>query len=149
MKKRGPKPRPLADRFWEKVKKGDGCWEWQGAKDDEGRGYIGRAPIQPRRAAPVSWEMANGVPVPHGMHVCHKCDNPSCVRPDHLFLGTPKDNMQDKVQKGRHPTTLCAAQVLEIRAAWPSVSKSRLAARYGVTKSCISHVVKRRGWKHI
>ncbi len=137
----------VEERFWRYVQKGAGCWEWTACKS-EGRGYMSSGTGSTLRPSRVSWTIHNG-PIPAGLHVCHKCDNPGCVRPDHLFLGTPKDNMQDMVRKGRKPTKLTAEQVLRIRAAWPARSKSALAKEYGVTKSAISHVVKRRGWRHI
>lgn len=91
---------PIADRFWPKVQKTDVCWLWIGATS-AGYGRIGRGRAKDHE---VSWELHNG-PVPHGLWVLHKCDNPPCVRPDHLFLGTQSDNMKDAEAKGRlkHP----------------------------------------------
>lgn len=89
----------LADRFWSFVRKGDGCWEWQGHINAFGYGeiYVNRKHVRAHR---LSWEINNG-PVPGGLYVCHLCDNPKCVRPDHLFVGTHRDNMQDGKSKGR------------------------------------------------
>lgn len=95
---------PPEVRLWSKVPvRGDGCWEFAGAKSHKGYGQLpiwrdGRS--IPRSAHRLSWELANG-PIPAGMSVLHRCDNPPCVRPDHLFLGTQSDNMQDMVAKGR------------------------------------------------
>lgn len=96
------------DKFWSYVKKadGDGCWEWQGGmvKKTEygGRGYGAFAPktgeITP--AHRYAYELLIG-PIPDGLLACHKCDNPRCVRPDHIFPGTDLDNMRDMIAKGR------------------------------------------------
>lgn len=94
--------RSLADRFWEKVEMGDGCWEWQGAFDGHGYGQLN---VDGRRvlAHRLAYELTHG-PIPKGLLVLHDCpdgDNPACVNPDHLWLGTHKDNSQDMSNKGR------------------------------------------------
>lgn len=89
-------------RFWEKVVKGRNkkdCWLWEGAVFNTGYGKI-RRENKIKLAHRISWELHFGH-IPEGMCVCHKCDVPLCVNPGHLFLGTQKDNIQDKVNKGR------------------------------------------------
>jgi hypothetical protein len=97
------KTRPMEERFWEKVRKSDQCWEWIASKTRNGYGFFhrgGRVDRKPIRAHRLSWELHNG-PIPDGLWVLHKCDNPCCVRPDHLFIGTRSDNMKDCAAKGR------------------------------------------------
>lgn len=89
-------------RFWAKVKKTDYCWIWQGkATCGKSRKYgqfsIKNKSVEVHR---FSWQLANG-PIPKGMNILHKCDNPICVNPDHLFIGTNLDNIKDKMAKGR------------------------------------------------
>lgn len=87
-------------RFWSKVQKTSGCWEWMARRDKDGYGQF-RLKGKMRGAHKASWELTHGS-IPDGLWVLHKCDNPSCVRPDHLFLGTAKDNTQDMVSKDRN-----------------------------------------------
>lgn len=103
----------LEERFWKKVTVGAGCWTWTAHRDRDGYGQMNLdstgKKVSAHRAA---WQIANG-PVPDGMFVCHSCDNPSCVRPSHLFLGLPVDNTRDMIAKGRRhrqevqPPSLC------------------------------------------
>jgi hypothetical protein len=88
-------------RFWAKVAKGDGCWEWTGCRHHQWRYGHFRKEGKNVQAHRFSWELAHGRPVPDGMMVCHSCDNPPCVNPAHLFLGTAKDNVRDMLSKGR------------------------------------------------
>src|SRR5678816_2871477 len=102
---KGPQPKPLSERFWSKVDQSGDCWIWTAHHLSSGYGLIGTGSMRDgtRRgslAHRVSWELAYGT-IPDGLFVCHRCDNPSCVRPDHLFLGTCKDNAADSVAKGR------------------------------------------------
>lgn len=97
------KRRDLAARFWEKVAEvgGPGCWEWKAARHGRRKcqyGSIGTGDRRTAQAHRVSWVMAYG---PTADLVLHSCDNPACVRPSHLFLGTYLDNIADRVRKGR------------------------------------------------
>ncbi len=96
------KSTPAEPRFWAKVTKGEGCWEWQGAPSANGYGMI-KAEGKYIGAHRYSWELYKGA-IPDGLFVCHACDNRRCVRPDHLFLGTNQDNQLDALAKGRIKT---------------------------------------------
>jgi hypothetical protein len=151
----------MPERFWSKVHKGDGCWEWI-ASTQGGYGQIkirGRRSME--RAHRISWVMHNG-PIPPGLWVLHKCDNRLCVRPDHLFLGTQKENMADCAAKKRirggapvgelhFKARLTEAIVLDIRARWAAggVEQKALAAEYGVHPATISNICRGRLWRHV
>ena len=148
------------DRFWAKVKKIDGgCWEWQAAKSVAGYGRfkVNGHLVLPHR---YSYELHYG-PIPEGLWVLHRHDNPGCVNPEHLFLGTRSDNMIDCFRKGRwvnnvplgenHPDAkLTNKDVLAIRQAHrEGCIQKDLALKYGVGRQCISKIVTRQTWKHI
>ena len=138
----------LEIRFWAKVHKTDSCWLWTGGKLERGYGVI-RAAGQGSGiylAHRLAYEWHYG-PIPHGLLVCHSCDNPSCVNPEHLFLGSNADNHWDMIRKKRTGLTRLAKltdeQVADIRLRYRQggTSYSRLAKEYGVSKGNINDVV--------
>lgn len=129
----------FADIFWSKVDKvADGCWLWQGTMSNGGYGFFD---INARRyiASRAAYEIVCG-PIPDNMCVCHKCDNPRCVRPDHLFLGTKGDNNRDCARKGRvknyRPALkITSEQMVEIyRLHRQGTSVKKLAKVYGISE---------------
>jgi hypothetical protein len=149
----------LAKRFWAKVRKTDDCWIWEGAATPLGYGVIRCGLGKESKnlyTTRVGWFLTHGY-WPKA-DLCHKCDNPPCVRPDHLFEGTPKDNRLDAMRKGRLPigenngqSKLTPQQVAEIRRLYSSgkIGHNQLASKFGVSNCTISHVVRRLRWKHV
>jgi hypothetical protein len=143
----------LVDRFIGRIRIGSGCWEWTGTTTGTpGYGLFYVCRDKRILAHRVSWIVWRGGLIPDGQFVCHHCDNRLCVRPGHLFLGTPSDNMADKVKKGRQSrcenagtAVLTREQVLEIRRS--SVSIRKMAAAFGVNKSTIFRIRARRLWR--
>ena len=161
---KGPKPCSIVERFWSTVVVRKNCWEWSGYSNGNGYGILSvnsrsegiRYNIYAHR---LSWEIYKGH-IPEGMWVLHKCDNPACTNPKHLFLGTNKDNMEDCSRKGRQNgrakarpgilngnVCLTEKQVREIKS--NTVGCTELGRRLGVHKSLISAIRKRRAWKHV
>lgn len=167
----------IINRFWRFVPERPevGCWNWTGSKRGSRGGnrygmfhlaYIrGHQTTYHIAAHRFSWVIANKVAIPDGLFVCHHCDNPLCVRPDHLFVGTCLDNMRDAAQKGRkahreetkfalskyrgdaHKTKkLSDAQVNEIRESYAAglYTQNELAAKYEVSDTCVSAIIKMR-----
>jgi hypothetical protein len=137
--------RPLPKRFWKKVEKGPDCWEWTGCKYPEGYGQISIGNKVYRGAHRVSYELNVG-PIPEGLEVCHSCDNPSCVNPDHLFVATHKENMHDMFRKGRNgQIALTREQEVEVKdllgQGW---EKQWVADAYGISMSTIGYLKKRK-----
>ncbi len=94
------KARPLYEVFFRHVKKEECCWTWTGSLGKWGYGHF-RVDSKTMLAHRVSWMLHNGE-IPNGLFVCHHCDNPKCVNPEHLFLGTHQDNIDDMMSKGRY-----------------------------------------------
>ncbi len=165
----------IADRFWSKVNKTNDCWIWMAAKDAKGYGRFsvgGQAkPDGSRRNSMVaahrfSYELVHG-PIHddgsfHGTCVLHRCDNPSCVNPEHLFLGSNADNVRDMDQKGRRVVSvsrgeahansrLTEADVREIyrRHRQDGISQLQLSRDYGVCHATVNHIFTGRLWGHL
>lgn len=130
----------------------DECWIWQRAKDKNGYGKIDN-----KMAHRIYYEKFVGK-IPKGILVCHGCDKPSCVNPEHLFLGTQKDNVADMYKKGRALVgekkgnhKLSKQQVISIRAEYKpnKISYPFLARKYRVSKTLIFNIINNLTWKHI
>lgn len=148
----------LEDRFFAKVLKSmdsDGCWNWIASKYRDGYGRI-QFQRKSVRAHRISWQIHHG-PIPDGVQVLHRCDNPLCVRPDHLFLGTHDDNMADKVAKGRQfrpegeangAARLSCDEVINIRKLYVGGGRTyqSLAAQFGVSSGDIRLIVTMENW---
>lgn len=144
-----------------------GCWNWKGKKNESGYGTMWNPTIRNGKktnAHQFSYILYNGE-IPDGMFVCHKCDNPSCVNPNHLFLGTPQDNVDDKMRKGRHRTRvfhgkdhpqhgthspynkLSESDVQEIRKLYGEGETLRgIASKFGVVHGVINNIIQGRKW---
>jgi predicted ribonuclease toxin of YeeF-YezG toxin-antitoxin module len=169
--------RPLVERFWSNVDRSGGdkaCWIWTAGKSGDGYGGFRVGKIQ-TTAHRYAWILTNG-PVPDGLFVCHDCpggDNPACVNPAHMFLGTNGDNQRDASAKGmlshgddhnsrRNPESLkrgeenkqsklTAEQVRSIRTEYASgtTTQDELARKYHVVRNAIWMIVKRKTWAHV
>lgn len=150
----------LEERFWKKVdKRGpDECWEWRRSKNPDGYGkvWLFNKMLYAHR---ISFEITYGK-IPENMRVCHKCDNPGCVNPNHLFLGSQKDNMKDMILKGRaihycgeenKSSKLKSKEVCEIRKLYSmgEYSQRFLADKYNISQRTICDIVNNKKWKFI
>jgi len=149
----------VSDRLRDKTEVTDGCWLWRGHALPKGYGVmsVGGSPKLTHR---LSWEQEHG-PIPPGLMVLHRCDNPPCLRPSHLFLGTAADNTNDMIAKGRArpahvigerqgTSKLTDAKVLAMRERYALVpSLPALAREFGVTVPTVWKVIHRKAWKHV
>lgn len=145
--------------FWMRIDKSggpDACWPWEKGTHSFGYGLV-QFNNYNTTAQRIAWILTYG-PIPAKMYVCHRCDNPVCCNPAHLFLGTHTANIADMVAKGRHSrgetkgtSKLTEDQVREIRRRYAlgTATLHTLAEAYGVYESCISQIVNRKTWRHI
>ncbi len=145
--------------YWDRVEKKstEECWPWTGAKTWKGYGFF-RWDGKSQNAHRVAWMLANG-PIPEGIHCLHRCDNPACQNPAHLFLGTNLENISDKMSKGRHrgprgerssSAKLTSEQIYEIRERGETCEPyETIARRFGITEGHVSMIITRRSWKHL
>ena len=149
--------RPLADRFWDSVTTAgpDECWEWTRTRNNGGYGQI-MSSGKLRKAHRVSYELHFG-PIPDGLHVRHRCDNPPCVNPAHLELGTNADNVADKVARGRLPEPLRGQRNPSVKLTDDDVRAIRsdartsppIAADFGITPTQVRRIKAGLVWRHI
>jgi hypothetical protein len=152
---------PISDRFWKKVdRRGKGeCWPFLGPRNKSGYGVFSPWAYHTGRtlAHRMAWEVTHGKPK---LTICHRCDNPPCCNPDHLFEGTNGDNTADCIAKGRawhprgedtHDAILNESQVIEIRKLCQlgTITQRRIGILFGISKSEVGHIHTRRKWKHI
>ena len=147
-------------RFWDKVRIGDGCWEWMASRISSGYGQFRVSTKSVDRGAHrMSWRLANDSDIPKGMCVCHRCDNKICVRPSHLFLGTTQENVADRVGKGRSgkrfgtdnaSSKLSELEVVKIRRLHSEGNtQTDIAEMFGVTRTCVKKIIIREIWKDV
>lgn len=149
---RGPN-HPVRDQAWLAARVRTcpkaGCWLWTKSVNAYGYGNYTDCGVT-KLAHRLSWSIFRGE-IPAGMFVCHRCDVPACCNPDHLFLGTQRENLQDMANKGRHNrlggAKLNEAQVLEILAL--DSPQRLIAANYGISPSNVSRIKTRSSWRHI
>lgn len=148
----------FADRFWSKVDPSGDCWEWTAHRKPGGYGQFTVTKGQFHTAHAVSYALTHG-PIPPGMVICHRCDNPPCVNPDHLFMGTQVDNALDMFAKGRGNravgTANASARLTEdnVRTIRRTPRGPRflmvLAETYGVSTRTISKIRAHQTWRHV
>lgn len=145
----------MVDRFWSKVDRGrpDACWNWTAQIDRDGYGRF-RYGGKKRGAHQVSYMLCVGE-IPEGLFVCHSCDNPRCVNPAHLWVGTALDNNRDKVRKGRGldgekngRSVLSVRQIADVRRRYAAggVLQRELAEELGITQVQVSRIVRHQQW---
>jgi hypothetical protein len=149
---------PIKEKLKKYVVDSKNCWNWLGSKDKDGYGVFGHHRNKQLRAHRASYDFYIGE-IPTGMLVCHYCDNPSCINPKHLFLGTSKDNTQDMIKKQRklilfgenHPNAkLTEQQANEIKQLRKQNKPlTEIANQFGISFQTVSSIAKGKTWKRI
>ena len=144
---------PYQEWFWQQVEKTDACWLWSRGRDSCGYGTLMREDGSADRAHRMAWILTFGE-IADGLFVCHKCDNPPCCRPDHLFLGSQKDNMQDAARKNRtvfgeqHSTQFTEKDVVEMRLARSSgLSYAAIGYQFSCSPGTVRNIVTGIQWR--
>lgn len=165
----GPRPTPPSERLWSKVdqRAPDECWPWTGAVDGFGYGFMHGGPFYDDmrwvKAHRIAWEVANDQRVPEGGNVLHHCDNPPCCNPAHLYLGTLKDNAEDRTRRKRgkenrqrgEDNDNAKLKEVDVRAIivelqrLPRRSQTSIAAQFGVSQPQVSRIMRRENWAHL
>lgn len=136
-------------RFLAYVDKQKSCWIWTGAINNKGYGKLSFNGNKSAIASRVSYELFKG-PIEDGKFICHTCDVPSCVNPDHLWIGSHVENMIDMVQKGRQHCKLYIKDIFHIRKLWNDGWKNReICEKFNITSGTVSNIIARRIWKHV
>ncbi len=143
---------PIETEFAKHFEKGDGCWEWNWLKDKDGYGLFPYAKVMYR--APKIALALDGRPAANGQYACHTCDNPGCVRPSHLYPGTPLQNSADAKSRNRtsrgekvHFSKITEDLVRQIRFAQGTHEK--IALEFGISRGNVSLIRARKTWKHV
>jgi hypothetical protein len=129
--------------FWRWVAVADGCWEWTGRRSPRGYGLLSRNG-RDIRAHRIAYELSHGS-IPNGAVICHRCDNPPCVNPDHLFAGTQRDNVRDAIVKGRRVGLGPALRAAVIAAATLGMPYNLIGRRIGISGAAVSQIAKTEG----
>lgn len=139
--------------FWENVdiKSSKECWEWKGYKHPKlSYGIFRFTQIEEIFTHRIAWRLHNQLKDPKNLHVLHECDNPSCVNPDHLFLGTKSENAIDRTKKGRTSgAKFCEEDIVEIRKLSKTKSSIEISKIYSCHSNTIRRIISKKSWKWI